>query len=691
MRTLLALLILAPAAFAGKEESPQATQFWTADRVHTIHLRVSPQQWQMMQPIRVRQNRQLLVASAMPRPSTQPSAVPVLKATPPTTQPTTRPEGERLEPNFYGMEFAYVKAAFECDGVALKDVGFRQRGNSSYNWGVNSGFKRPFKVSFKHFVDGQKLHGLTGFYLNNNAYDPSFLRETIGYEAFRAMGVPAPRTTFALVYLTIDGRLDHEYLGLYTLIEELDSKAFLKEHFDSAKGLMLKPWSIHGLPYLGEQWDAYESYYNSRTEPTPKTARRTIDFIKLVNYADDETFRKEIADYLDVDEFLRWMTVEVVLSNLDTIFYTGHNFYLYLNHEDDRFAFLPWDLNLAFAGFTSAAPVEPSLHLSLIRPHTGEAKIIDRILAMPRYRELYLKHVREFLAGYFQGERICARIDAMQAVMARADAAADAAWRAKFVKPTTNPTTQPAVKIPPRPVPVWMGWQGQPAIPLKTFVTRRTEAVNAQLAGETDGYTPGGRRGVDLPAVPPGGLRAPAAFGSLSLFASAVMRSADRDYDRKLTRKEMHAAIEAFFAGADTGNRQWLDETRLTLAIARALPSADPQRRGGGGGGGGGGGLGGLFGGNRTAGTAAPWAGAIMRAVDTGRTGRVTLPQLLAAADVAFDRADRDKSGRLDESELLVLLDTLATTPMPPAVPSTLPAARPTTLPAPKPTTRPVP
>ena len=658
---------------AGKEEDAQAAQFWTADRVHTIHLRVTSQQWQMMQPIRVGQNRQLLVASAMPRPSTQPSTRPVLKvaAASPVTQPTTRPEGERLDPNFYGMEFAYVKAAFDCDGVALKDVGFRQRGNSSYNWGVNSGYKRPFKVSFKHFVDGQKLHGITGFYLNNNAFDPSFLRETVSYEAFRDMGVPAPRTTFALVYLTIDGRIEHQYLGLYTLIEELDSKAFLKEHFDSAKGLMLKPWSIHGLPYLGEQWEPYEAYYNSRTEPTPKTARRTIDFIKLVNYADDETFRKEIADYLDVDEFLRWLTVEVVLVNLDTVFYTGHNFYLYLNPEDKRFSFLPWDLNLSFASYTSPAPVDPQIHLSLIRPHTGEARIIDRILAMPQYRELYFKHVREFLAGYFQSERLCARIDALQAVLAKADAAADAAWRARFIKPTTNPTTQPAVNIPPRPVTVWMGWQGQPAIPLKTFITRRTDAVNAQLAGDTDGFTPGGRRGMNLPALPADGLRAPAAFGNLPLIASAVMRGADGNYDRKLTRAEMQAAVKTFFTAADTANREWLDETRLTLAVARAMPTADPQRRGGG--------LGGLFGGNRTAGTAAPWAGAILRMVDIDRSGHVTLPQLLAAADAAFDRADKDKSGKLDESEVLALLDTLATTP----APATMPAMKPTTRPIP--------
>ncbi len=654
-RFILLAILLCPVFATAKEESPRTTQFWTTDRVHTIHLRVTPQQWQMMQPTRVRQNRQFLVASAMPRPSTQPSTRPVLRPVVAATQPTTRPEGERIEPNFYGMEFAYVKAVVECDGIVLHDVGLRQRGNSSYNWGANSGYKRPFKLNFERFVDGQKFQEINAFYLNNNAFDPSYLRETLAYEAFRSMGVPAPRTTFALVYLTIDGRIEREYLGLYTLIEEIDSKAFLKEHFGSAKGLLLKPWSIRGLPYMGEQWEAYESHYNSRTDPTPKTARRTIDFIKLVNYADDETFAKEIAGYLDVDEFLRWLTVEVVLSNLDTIFYTGHNFYMYLDPDDKRFAFMPWDMNLAFANFTSAAPVEPALHLSLVRPHTGEAKIIDRILAIAQYREAYFKHVRVFLSDYFQSTTLFARIDALQTVLAAAETAADAAWQARFAKPTTNPTTRPAVNIPPRPKPQPMGWNGQPAIPLKTFITRRTESVNAQLAGETDGFTPTGRRSASLPTPPPGGLHAPAVFGNLPQIASAVMRGSDSNYDRKITRAEMHAAVKGFFIAADASGHGSLDAAGMAPAVARLLPTTEPSRRGERGGN--------WLGGNRPGSAAMAWSNAILRATDTDHSGRVTLMQLLAGADIAFDLADKDKSGKLDENELLLLADALAVMP----------------------------
>ena len=669
MRRTFAFLILAlcfvplsRVSLAADDESAEAARFWTADRLHTILIRISSQQWRMMQPGRVRRDRPYLVASAMPRPSMQPSTRPVLVAAAPQTQPMVHIEGERLDPNFYGFDFAYVKAAFECDGITLKDVGFRQRGNSSYNWGA-SGYKRPYKLDFNRFVEGQKFNGLTGFYLNNNAYDPSLLRETLAYQTFRELGVPAPRTTFALLYLTIEGRLGREFLGLYTLIESVDSKAFLKNHFASSKGLLLKPWSIRGLPYMGEEWRAYTQHYNPRTDLTPLAARRTIDLIKLVNYADDVTFRQQIEGYLNVDKFLRFVAGHAILANLDTIFYTGHNFYLYLNPNDNRFYFMPWDLNLAFANFTSAATVEQHLHLSISRPHTGEAKIIDRLLAVPQYNEVYRNHIKQFMAGTFNSDKLFPRIDGFQAVLAQADQAADTAWKARFIKPTTNPSTRP-VQIPPRPIPQLMGWQGQPAIPLKTFITRRIESLNAQLTGETDGFTPGYHR---PPNPPPGGLRADPAFGSLPAIASAALRAADANCDSKLTHAELLNALRESFASADTVRQNSLDQPALAQAISRILQRVAPQRRGD---------RGSRRAPARQADPGPLWANAVLKAVDTDKTGRLTLPQLLAAADRALALADRDKSARLDEDELLALLDSLAAAAPPP------PATRPSTEPA---------
>jgi spore coat protein CotH len=77
----------------------------------------------------------------------------------------------------------------------------RYKGNGAFG----NAPKHPFKIDFNKFVDGQQFHGVTKLSLNNNVYDTSFMREALSYHLFRQTGVPAPRTAFARVYLTVTG------------------------------------------------------------------------------------------------------------------------------------------------------------------------------------------------------------------------------------------------------------------------------------------------------------------------------------------------------------------------------------------------------------------------------------------------------------------------------------------------------
>ena len=637
-----------------RADDASADAFWTADRVHVMHIRITEQRWQVMQPERKARSLPGIAASAQPRPSTQPSTQPVV-AENPTTQEAEYEEGERLQPNNFGYQFAYVKADFECNGMVLKDIGFRLRGNSSYSWGAR-GYNRPYRVDFNRFVDDQEFHGLRGFHLNNNGYDPSLMRETLGYEIFRQLGAIAPRTTYALLYLTIEGKIEREFIGLYTLIEQVDSKAFLKDHFDSAKGLLLKPRAVRGLPYMGEQWEPYETRYFPEDPPSPEHARRMIDFTKLINYADDATFRKEIEEYLDVDQFLRVLAGHVLLSNLDNFLFTGHNYFIYLNPKSDRFIVMPWDLNLAFANFTSAGTIEQLVHLSMTRPHSGEMKLIDRLLAMPKYDQFYRETLQRGMKEIIAPEKIFPRIDALESLVVQADAAADAAWIAKH---TPAGTTRPAT-IPKRPVTTLMGWQGRPAITLKDFITQRIASLNEQFAGETDGFSMAYR---PSPVPPPGGLKAAPPYGNLPALTLSILRGADVNCDSRLTVREMNATITGFFAEARAAEGI-LDEAKLAVTMVRAIQrvaAQQPQQRGD---------RGDRGNNRRPVRIAEPsaWVAAIMNALDAKKTGSIRLADTLEAAGKAFAAADKDKSGRLDENELLVLLDTIAaTTPPPPA------------------------
>ena len=78
----------------------------------------------------------------------------------------------------------------------------------------------------------------------------------LAFALFREAGVPAPRTAMAEVTLTVPGRHDKAYLGLYTLVESVD-QVFLKDRFHSDKGLLLKPQGLRGLDFLGDDWEKY--------------------------------------------------------------------------------------------------------------------------------------------------------------------------------------------------------------------------------------------------------------------------------------------------------------------------------------------------------------------------------------------------------------------------------------------------
>ena len=75
--------------------------------------------------------------------------------------------------------------------------------------------------------------------------------------------------------LTVPGRYKNEFLGLYTLVESVD-KNFLKDHFNTTKGLLVKPENVGPLEYLGEEWKPYQDRYRPKTDASEKAQKRLV-------------------------------------------------------------------------------------------------------------------------------------------------------------------------------------------------------------------------------------------------------------------------------------------------------------------------------------------------------------------------------------------------------------------------------
>jgi spore coat protein H len=473
-----------------------------------------------------------------------PSAAPAENAAASGADPReATPGGEAVidsHRNTFGVEFPWSEGELIVDGVSYPQVGVRYKGNYTYMVAAQT-LKKSFKVDFNRHVKGQKLDGLTMINLHNGVSDPTAAREAFSYAFFNAAGVPAPRTVFAELTLTVPERYQQELVGVYTLTEQVN-KPFLKRHFGSASGMLLKPEGLQGGPsYRGARWSAYERLYQPEDPPSTPQKQRLIDFTRLISLGSDEEFRSQIGEFLEVEAFLRFIAANALLSNLDSYLGFGHNYYLYLVPHSNRFVFIPWDVDLSLATWPAAGTPQQQVELSLAHPHAGENRLLDRVLSVDSHRQRYEEIVRELAEAPFRKDRLLAMLEPIeQALMQPLEnerrALAARAAAARHANPEAARSSSPNVPpgFSPRPGggfggrpgtgpgtgPGWgagglsgglgggqfgqFGQFGQ-SLPPRAFIELRTRAVAAQLAGETAGYIPHEFGGGAL--SPPGAAR----------------------------------------------------------------------------------------------------------------------------------------------------------------------------------------
>lgn len=615
-REIISLVMLCCALAAHSvhaEKKAKKADFFDDDRLHTIHIHLSAAAWNSMQPVPV--------ARYAPDPV-------VIPRRPPTTSPTTRAipaEGQRLKPSPHNHSYAYYRSTIDIDGDTLANAAIRFKGNISYTITAAMA-RRPFKIEFDRFVPARLFRGISTLNLSNNTLDPTGLREALAHAAFRDAKLPAPRTAIAAVYLTVDGIYNREYLGVYTLIEQIDDR-FLKRYFGKAGGMLLKPEGLRGLPYLGEQWPAYAQRFNPRGgDKAAESQQRLIDFVRLVHFADDGTFRARIESFLDVDEFLKFIAVQTLIANTDSFLFTGHNYYLYFNPRDGRISWMPWDMHLSFGSFSIFGTQPQQIDLSVRRPFVQPNWLLERLLAIEPYAKRYEEDLRQLSAGPLSRDRLLQRIQKLRAIVAPADALARAAG--KYGSPTTRPLVGGGVADPP---------------PLEAFIAARSESVAAQLVGKREGFAPGPWRGMYLAAT-----WNPTRAASLTESASGLFLLADANADGKVTEVELCAAGEAWFKQADTSGRGaiGLRELAISLSGHMRMPSGFVFEPGPG----------------------PSWAAIIFARADANGDGVLTRDELLAAIRTAFRQADKAKAGFLTEPQLIEAVRAIAAAdPMGPA------------------------
>ncbi len=280
-------------------------------------------------------------------------------------------------------------------------AGVRYRGNSSRNQvpptlRVNLAGDRPW-------------NGETSLNLNARF---GYL-QALGMETFHRAGLPAPEARLVRLHINgIDqmppGSQTVSHYGAYVHMQPLGPD-LVREQFPGDNGGNLynkrsadpsrdrKRWGVHfenQIVYRQPDWHRTDQW-SKATNTAADDWSDLQDFIVTVNEAPDATYLEEMSERINLEQWLRWFALMVLMNNVETNLSNGidDDYSMYAGEFDRRFVLLPHDLDSVF-GESAEATLFPMLDFTF---GAGQAWIpqLQRFFEHPVIRRGYFRALRE--------------------------------------------------------------------------------------------------------------------------------------------------------------------------------------------------------------------------------------------------------------------------------------------------------
>ncbi len=286
----------------------------------------------------------------------------------------------------------------------MRNVGIMLKGNSSYG---HPGQKKSFHLKFDYTVV-QDYRGNERLTFNNCFKDPTFMREKLATEIFHDMGVPCPRSTYAVVYF------NDTYWGFYTVVDPINHEA-LRRVFSEDDGNLYKGDPTGNLSWLGWDFGPYRANYSKESNEDLDDWTDLVAFANFLNNSSDTDF-PNIVNWFDVELFARMWAVNTFLVSLDSYQGSGHNYYLYFDYNNIA-RYIVWDVNESFGVFTCGMSTSALRTMAIDWRRTAPPAANARPLAermftdLPAFRPLVDCALHELLETSLDTATFNARVD----------------------------------------------------------------------------------------------------------------------------------------------------------------------------------------------------------------------------------------------------------------------------------------
>lgn len=290
----------------------------------------------------------------------------------------------------------FYSGTFTFDGQVFEGVGVRTKGGCGSSRTLDEKASLKIDLSWDDpSVEGcpeeRRLFGQKTFTFNNGVQDRSAAHERLGYELYRAAGVPAPRT--ATVQLVVNG----EPSGVFTIVETF-SRRMLSRFYANNDGMMYEGayWCDlvpENVPVSDDEFSCFALEFEPDVcdAALPDGPADPEDWELLRELTSDiaavsagESFYPEIEAVFDMDEFLSMWAVDSVIAHWDAYSFTIiNNYRVYHDPLSDRWSVSPWGIDQTFNGGGD------------VDPFGSDAILVNRCIDDPECLAAFLQRLDE--------------------------------------------------------------------------------------------------------------------------------------------------------------------------------------------------------------------------------------------------------------------------------------------------------
>lgn len=204
----------------------------------------------------------------------------------------------------------------------------------------------PLLLSFDEFMPGRGYQGHTELAIRPISGGGASLNEALSLQLIRDSDQVTQKFTWTTFSINGDDSATR-------LVIENPNQNYASS-LGLGRGVLYKSRNGNAFKYHGEDPTLYVEDFSQVSAVGIQDISPVIRLLAWLDTVSDEAFDAELADWIDIPSFAKYVVTQDLMDNFDDMAGPGRNFLLWYDLNDEKFTVITWDMNLVLVGMGDA-------------------------------------------------------------------------------------------------------------------------------------------------------------------------------------------------------------------------------------------------------------------------------------------------------------------------------------------------